>query len=599
MSVRREASWVFALAVLVRVVYVYEQSSNAAFWMPLVDAEVFDRAASTWAQSSTFEQDGFFFHGFAYPFFLGLTYWFFGASAWIAKYAQCVIAGLTCALTYALARRYLSRGVALGAAAIVTFYGPLMFVETDLVAEGLATFLVLVLIFFEPRVRSERAVWWVVWGVCSALCVLTRASLLPFVLLYSGYVLLSVSRARQPMAWAKVAWVGIGAAMVVMPMALLNHHETGHYAVLPASGGINAFIGNNAERCATMTTRPGIAWNRLVDMPRAGGRDSLWVRDAYFWQQTRDWVATHPFAFLRGLAAKSATWLSARELPRNLDIYLYRPSSMILSATTWKMGGFGFPFGVLLPLALLGGWSARKRVPMGMWLFLVSYSFVHVLIFSSSRYRVVMVPVLAVLASAGVARLVHAAKQGLPALAKPMVVVVVVGLLISFPVRFCEERHDFLSEQWFMVGAGYERLGNAGAAESYYRRVLKRAPGYAEAHHLLAKLLQNKHRRFEAAIHYERASALEPYADILVDYGRLLGEMGRLPQAIGVLERAVALDSQSAEAHNNLGTALAFSGDLPRALPHFEAAKRLDASSPLYEKNFQRAARQLAAQGTR
>lgn len=56
----------------------------------------------------------------------------------------------------------------------------------------------------------------------------------------------------------------------------------------------------------------------------------------------------------------------------------------------------------------------------------------------------------------------------------------------------------------------------------------------------------------------------------------VLDRMGRRDEARAHYERALALDPESPDAHNNLGIALAQSGRLAEAVPEFEAALRLN-----------------------
>ena len=65
----RIAAAIFALALVVRVVYILQSRSSPAFLMPIVDAEVYDRMARTLAGKHLLEY-GFFWQPFFYPFFL-------------------------------------------------------------------------------------------------------------------------------------------------------------------------------------------------------------------------------------------------------------------------------------------------------------------------------------------------------------------------------------------------------------------------------------------------------------------------------------------------------------------------------------------------
>lgn len=598
----------FLLALIVRLVYIYQQRRNPAFWMPLVDAEVFDRAASNWADSGEYERDGFFFHSFLYPFFLGIVYKVFAASVWGAKFIQAILGAFTCSLTYVLGRRTLGRHVGhsagdrvgLTAGLVVAFYGPLFFVESDLVAEGVATCVVMGLLCLES-VMSDKPSWttFFAWGVISAIAIGLRASLLPFVIVATLWIGWRFYRSpvqrsdRAKISLLTPAACLVGALPVLTPIALVTHQETGRYAILPAAGGVNAYLGNSSDLCRTLTLRPGMKWNEMMGM--AGKRATLWQRDQFFFDKTLEEIKTRPAVFLKNLVSKSHGWVISRELPRNLDLYLYRPFSFILSMTVWKYGGFGFPFGLLLPLAWMGAWYERKRIPHIWWAWLGTYSLVHILVFGSSRYRVLLVPVLAILAVLGAQSLwrllTHDRWQ--PKTYGPVLVSIGLAVVMSMPQQRCEERVNYRAELEFLVAAGYESNNQLGMAEAYYHRALTAEPRYAEAHHMLAKLLGRQKRYQQALPHFEAAASTMSNAEVLNDWGQTLGAMGQLEASISVLHKGISMDPDHASLQNNTGTALALSGRIAEALPYFLAAQRLDPSSKTYEANVKRAQRML------
>ena len=77
----------------------------------------------------------------------------------------------------------------------------------------------------------------------------------------------------------------------------------------------------------------------------------------------------------------------------------------------------------------------------------------------------------------------------------------------------------------------------------------------------------------EAIVALERAIALEPdHAEAHNNLGLALHDNGRLDDAIDAYRRAIALRPDLAEAHNNLGTALKFKGRTDEAIGGFRRA---------------------------
>ena len=93
------------------------------------------------------------------------------------------------------------------------------------------------------------------------------------------------------------------------------------------------------------------------------------------------------------------------------------------------------------------------------------------------------------------------------------------------------------------LGAGLDRLGQAGPAIALFERALAIAPANAE---------------------------------IYVNYGSALVHQGRVDDAVRALRQAVALAPRDANGHNNLGIALAQQGDLAAARDAFSRALAID-----------------------
>jgi tetratricopeptide (TPR) repeat protein len=77
----------------------------------------------------------------------------------------------------------------------------------------------------------------------------------------------------------------------------------------------------------------------------------------------------------------------------------------------------------------------------------------------------------------------------------------------------------------------------------------------------------------EAVAHYERALALKPdHAEAHNNLGVALAALGRMDGAVAHYERALVLKPDYAEAHNNLGITLAALGRIDSAVAHYERA---------------------------
>ena len=72
-----------------------------------------------------------------------------------------------------------------------------------------------------------------------------------------------------PPVFRLAALVALGAAVVLAPFAELTRRAAGRPVLIPPSGGINLYLGNNPDFPATLGIRPGLPWEELVARPVA------------------------------------------------------------------------------------------------------------------------------------------------------------------------------------------------------------------------------------------------------------------------------------------------------------------------------------------
>lgn len=584
----RLAAVVFIVALIVRALYLLDSADDPAFAIPIIDARVYDQAARAWLAGGGLSP-AFFWQPPLYPFVLGIQYALNGGSVVGVKIVQAVLGAATCALTTVLGRRLLGPTAGLVAGLITVLYGPLIFYDAELLNHGWATFwaVLLLLLLLAAGERGPAAGRGVILGMVGGLAVLTRAEFLPFLLVsavWLGWRWLRTTGPQKRRLAGSVA-VLVGFAVPTMPAALANRRVTGHCGFLPAAGGINLYVGNHPDP-GFVATAVGFNWNALRRRAAAAGFASPYDESRYFYRQTWVVAMADPWAALRRLGHKGLQLITSREIPRSRNVYEVRPWSRLQTVLTWKTGPFGFPFGVLLPLAVIGLVDQRGRIPLPVWLFLATFSAAIVAVFVTGPYRLPLIPLLAVLAAGGGLAIAEVVRRRRWRVGLVMGVgLAAVGGVTSGPGPFPLENRDFEAGLWVGLGHALAEDGNTAAAVECYQRELARHPHSIPAHTQLGLLLFEAGRAAEALTHFEQAVRTQPHAAETQDnYGLALSQVGRLDEAERTLRTAVALEPHWVKPRSDLADLLRAHGRLAEAVDAYRAALALDPRS--YKDHF-------------
>jgi len=612
----RFAWLVFVLALVVRLAYLYESSDNPTFTTPIMDSADYDSLARSLVGGGK-PGTSLFWQSVFYPFFLFVAYGLSGSSIVAAKLVQAVIGAATCALTYRLGRVVFDLRTGILAGIMTALCGPLVFFEGELLATGWAAFwaVALVLLFCrcDGRVREAAkhgdqgragssvtnvtfTFFWL--GLCGALAVITRPTFLPVFLagcVWLGLTLHGAGNAGRRILLAASS-VLAGFLLIALPVAAVNQTQTGHFGMMPASGGVNFYIGNNPRAEETVSWRPGRQWDELARMPEQHGIvDNPWARQRFFYGQTWEYVRDEPADFLGGLARKGVEFVSAREMPRSVDVYVFHEWSHILTSLVWKAGRFGFPFGVLLPLVLIACVHKRHEIPCPVWLMTIVYSLSTILVLTASRYRAPLLPVVCVLAAAGFLALVAVVRSRDLRRLAAYLMLAGVGVGIScVPRPFRAEQINYAAELHRLLGHRFWAEGKTDKAIEFYERSLRFAENDADVHAKLAEALLVQGDRVGAITHYTASLNIRPQSSLnRARLGLAFHENGQLDQAIAEYRKALAMNPSLARVHSNLGAALQKSGDLEGAIEAYGQASRLSPRDAIVSYNLGSALAQI------
>jgi len=592
-ATRRDLAIVLGLAAILRMANLMLGSSDPGLALPVMDAADYDALARSFLGQPGGSTPPFW-QPILYPLVLAGIYAVTDGSTLAARIVQAGLGVAVAGLGVIIGRRLGGPRVGLVAGILLATNGPLLFFESRLLATGWATFWVAGLVAVglthhaRPGPRSAGLL-----GLVSALAILTRP-VLASVVIVGAVALVLAARSAPGRGRARSAAIAVAGFLVVaVPAILASQAVTGRASLVPASGGLNLYIGNNPDWTRTVAARPGEEWDALATLT---GEPDMWTAQAAYLDRVGAYVRDEPGRFLRGLVEKGMRVVSARELPRSFDVYTHREWSPVLAALVWKVGGFGFPFGLLLPLAVVGiGLRARDRRVLALAALALAYAATLVLVFPAARFRIPILPVLLPLAALGVDALWRAGSAGeIRRLAAGVGTVGLLAVLISVPGPFPEERHAFDAELHRFVASRHWQEGRRSMATPFLEEANRRSPGDPEILSALGEAYVHEGRLAEGMGAYEQAIALDPSrAGTHALVGAAWLGAGRPDDAVAALRRAAALDPTSVEILSNLGAALQRAGDLPAAIATYERALVLVPGDPRVLQNLGAARLQL------
>lgn len=601
---------VFASAFAIRLLYLFQIEAIPLFYHPAADGRSYDEWAQRIAGGDWLGRE-VFYQTPLYPYFLALLELIWGRDLWLIRVIQIVLGAASCVLLYWAGRSFFSRAAGVAAAVILALYAPAIFFDALIQKTVLDVFLISLFLFLLSRARQE-AHWsrWLATGAVLGLLALSRENALVWVAVLVAWIWLHFNDRPFP---ARFRWTAIflsGLMLVLIPVGMRNLHIGGEFTLTTSQMGPNFFIGNNPVASGTYAPlRPGHGdpkferQDAIELAEQALGRNlSPGEVSRYWFGRAWEYISAQPLQWLALMGKKWLMVWNVREFEDADDFYLYQYGSPLLKGL-----GVAGHFGILAPLAAMGcllTWRQLRRL----WVvhgLLLSMAVSVALFYVFARYRFPIIPLLALLAGAGIIEGMRLSRTKLVArkIGALAVLVVAAGIVNSPAIG-----------KPGPSAAGYNNLGNAFSkqgkmkqAMDSYHQALRLEPNYGVAHYNLGNLLAQQGSFKDAERHFATAIKInllhaEPYyslGNILARQGELesavqqyrtalklgflrdtvyfnlaiaLIKLGRLEEASESLKESLRVNPGFAPAYHALGKVLAAQGNLDEAIQHFRRA---------------------------
>jgi tetratricopeptide (TPR) repeat protein len=588
----------FAVALIVRGVYLFFLRESPYFDVPIVDSQWHDTWARDWAQGTWSMGGRAFFRAPLYPFFLSLIYRLAGNDLVAARVVQAIIGSGTAAAISGCGWRIGGRSVALWSGMMSALFGTLVFYDGELLIPNLLVALLSWALFF---LLSKRAgIGHILAAFLVGMAAVARPNalvLLPLCLFFTWTRVRGGLRDRVRV----LAVAALAASIPIGVVTTANYRAERTFVLIASQGGVNLYAGNNAGATGSTAAIDELAdvsnsWNEFVDAARrlaeeGSGRplnsrevSGFWARKA--WR----WMVGHPLDAVRLNFKKAYLLIQGYEVPNNRDLYYGR--AFPLTILLWKLPWLFFPWGIVFPLAVLGAVVGMKDRRMRgkvaiVTAWVLAYALSLLPFFVCARFRMGMVPGVILLAGVALSRGRKLCRTPLLAVAILTLVLVNANLYGTATDNVAQERGrmgvallragkfergreelraalqarpegprsaSYLAEYAFLLGQSYQGEGNREEALHYFRYSLKLGLRSFGSLVTMANCLAGMGEHGDAVLALEKAASLRPADGVVwADLGVGYENDGKVEQAVGAYVRSIQLSPTSPRAYLRLG----------------------------------------------
>ncbi len=529
----------FLIALILRVLYIWDISDNPFFTELIIDLKAYDNWARDIAAGNWMGKD-VFYQSPLYPYFLAVLYTGFDRNLILVYILQSVLGALDCLIIYAIGKESFDKRVGIIAGFGAAMYKMFIFYQALILKTFLGLLLLdlaiwLILLCSRKKISPAPAL---LAGISLGLAALVRDNVLALIPFF-GLWLFIARRGETPSSRLRPVLIWLIGVFLVLGICLARNYHAGRDWVLTTSqGGQNFYIGNHGKNYWGVYKAPDFVRANpefeekdfRAEAERRSGRAEFKPSELsrYWYGQAFREIRNEPGLFAQRLLRKTLIFFNQEEVPDNLNYYLYRSRfSIILRLPLLN-------FAVLAPLGILGillGLRDRRGILLAVYIFI--YSATVILFFVLGRYRLFVAGPLLVFAG-------YALTWGWEKIRAREYRALLIPLILLFAFTAFTEiplHKPSYASALYNLGNAYARQDNWVKAHSAYKDALKDDP-------------ENIH--------------------ILINLGKALMELGDMDQAVQAFEKAVKINPDYLPGRLNLGIALYKKRHPGKAIIHFE-----------------------------
>lgn len=514
-----------------------------------------------------------------YAYFTGFWFKLIGENISFIYILQFILGTVNCAFIYLIARLIFNPKIALISALLCLWYGLFIFYEGLLIYTSLSIFLnsllFLCFLFIQGHINKKNIF---LLGLLLGICTLAQANIVIFGILAMLWILFT-----NKFSWRKfICHFTIflfALSLVIGVVTLRNYFVEKDIVMLTGNTGINFYLGNNPQANGVFhspayltPSQEGMFRDAKIIAKIEKGKDLKTSQVSNFWfNKSADFIKKNPGAYLR-LLLKKILWLFSPKEP----IHDHEYSLIIDQIKIFKIMSLDLRF--ILPFCFLGLFINLKRFRETalIYIFLISISFGMLIFFVTTRYRIPMVPFMAIFASSTIFYILQEIRArkylqfGFLCLA-----LILIFCLVDYNI-FAKGQSTQINDDYLRYHYHWAKAMNYNRKLDYngaMRELKEAARIYPNRHHLefaFGTVYYSMNDFKMAEDKFKEAIRIFPYyADAYYNLGLLYNQQGRFEEAKDVLEKAAFLEPEDMGVHFELGKSYKAQGDLKKARREF------------------------------
>ncbi|MEO0216650.1 MAG: glycosyltransferase family 39 protein, partial [candidate division WOR-3 bacterium] len=570
---------IILLALFLRFFNYYEMKrNNPIFEIPIVDSAEYIKTAEYILDKNFLGISGSYYHPPFYYYFIALILKIFNRSVNVIKIIQVFLDLAIILMTYYLARRIFNQTVAVIASFLYAIYLPVIQANLEILPSVLLSFLLLSSVFslsnFYKHWKTEkpRFKWLGIAGLSYGLLIITLPNfliILPIILWWCW------SMMRRALNFC-IKYIVFFFIIVLIPaflVTLRNYLYAHEPVIISYNGGINFFVGNNAEIEKTIAIQPGYQWDSLMTVAYLSERITDFSRQQNFWYKKGiDFIIKRPLNWLLITTKKTILFFNAFEFPRNTDEEFFGNFSAVNKLPLVRAD-------LVFPLCLAGivyvMFFDRSRREKGMIKLIIliffGYALTIIIIFVSSRYRLPIISFFCIFAGYSLYKLWDSIGKK-----NYQIIIKMLSLLIPFIIftqmKFFKDSYPYkkpLTLSYIQICRALIENQRTTEAEGYLKKCFSLPPDeITYERHYTAGLYYNKIGDTEKAIeNFKEAWSLNPhFYYALNQLGFIYKKRQMLDSAIYFLKKACAIPHWDAIVYYNLADCYLMQNNITEAM---------------------------------